>query len=103
MALRDAALASAECPNATLPLAVFAPQPQYPSALRKQRIQGLVAVEGIILADGTVAYPRVIKADQPDLAPASLSVFKTYRYKPGTCSGKPVPRFVTVSHSFRLQ
>ena len=102
-ALRDSALASAKCADATGPVGTFEPQPQYGPALRRQRIRGVVILEGIILADGSIAYPRVLRADNPALIDPSLSAFRTYRYKPATCAGKRVPRFVTVTHTFRLQ
>ena len=102
-ALRESALASEKCTDAVRPVETSAPQPQYSASLRQQRAQGLVVLEGIIRSDGTIAYPRVLRADHPALAVPSLSVFKTYRYKPGTCGGKGVPRFVTITHTYRLE
>ncbi len=102
-ALSDQALASEKCADSTKPVEVFAPQPEYGTNLRRQLIQGRVILEGIIRSDGSIAYPRVLRAAHPALAAVSLPVFTTYRYKPGTCAGKAVPWFITITHTYRLK
>ena len=98
--VRDEALDAAKCADRTKPVTLSTPTAQYPDALVKDRGQGTAITEGIILIDGSVKYTRVVRADNPDLGNAALEVLKNRRYKAATCSGKPVPAIVTMTHTF---
>ena len=97
---RDEAQAGAKCADRTDPVAKSTPSPLYPEELKSERVWGTAIVEGIVLRDGCVAFARVMRASRPEFGSAALEALKQYRYKPGTCGGEPVPRFVTITHTF---
>ena len=97
---RDEALAAAKCPDRTEPVAITTPKAQYPAVLRGSGVSGTALTESIILPDGHLAFSRVMSTTSPEFGQAALEVLKRYRYKPGTCGGRPVPRFVTVTITF---
>jgi TonB family protein len=101
--IRDEALAAAKCADRTNPVGVSTPKVRYPDALSRDRISGIAITEGIILPAGSLAYIRVLRTDHPEFGKAALEVLKQYRYKPGTCGGQPVPRFVTITHTFAVK
>ena len=101
--VRDEALAAATCADRTNPVGVSAPKAKYPKALIRSRIPGSAITEGIILPNGSVRYTRVMRTNDPAFGKAALEVLKKSRYKAGTCGGKPVPRFVTLTHTFSVQ
>src|SRR5947209_5808030 len=98
--VRDEALAASKCADRTNPAGVTTPKARYPDALSRDRVSGTALTESIILPDGKLAFTRVMRTDRPEFGKAALDVLKQYRYKPGTCDGKPVPRFVTITHTF---
>ena len=101
--VRDEALAAARCADRTNPVGVSTPKARYPDALNRTRVSGTAITEGIILPDGNLAFTRVMRTNHPQFGKAALEALKQYRYKPGTCGGKPVPRFVTLTHTFSVQ
>jgi TonB family protein len=100
--VRDEAIAAAKCDDRTNPIGVSTPKVRYPDALNGSRMSGIAIIEAIIQPDGSVAFARVLRTDHPEFGKAALDVLKKYRYKPGTCGGKPVPRFVTITHRFSV-
>jgi TonB family protein len=101
--VRDEALAAAKCADRTNPVGVSTPKARYPDVLNRDRLPGTAITEGIILPDGNVAFTRVMRTNHPEFGKAALEALKQYRYKPGTCGGKPVPRFVTLTHTFSVR
>jgi TonB family protein len=101
--VRDEALTAAKCADRTDPVGKSTPKARYPNELKGDPVSGSAITEGIILPDGSVAFVRVMRATQPEFGKAALQVLKQHRYKPGTCGGKPVPRFVTFSHTFPVR
>ena len=69
----------------------------------RNRPPAVPVTQSMILSDGTIKYTRVLRTDHAEFGKAALAALESDRYKPGTCGGKPVPRFVTVVHTFKLQ
>jgi TonB family protein len=101
--LRDDALAAGRCTDRTNPAGLSTPRARYPSALSRDRISGTAVTESIVLPNGSLAFTRIMRASHPEFGKAALEVLKQYRYKPGTCGGQPVPRMITVAHTFSVQ
>jgi TonB family protein len=64
-------------------------EPVYPELARMARIQGTVAVNVIVLKDGTVTVQNVAAA-HPLLAQAAVAAVQQWRYQPTTINGEPV-------------
>ena len=78
-------------------------QPQYPEAARKARLQGIVILEAIITKSGSVDSVRVLRGLNPLLDTAAMQAVSRWRYEPATFNGRPVPVYLTVTVTFKLQ
>jgi len=80
----------AGCMNPTPAVLVKKRAPEYPENARQQRIQGLVALDARIGADGVVKIGKVVVSASPELNQSSINALQEWRYEPATCNGKPV-------------
>ena len=114
------------------PVLLTSSEPQYTRAGMVLKLQGTVELEVVVKADGTVGDARVMRgldARLPELLAelkranndhalavlqivgngpigldaSALECVRTWRFKPGTILGKPVPVFSAVSVPFRLR
>ncbi len=85
------------------PEKLVAPQPKYTEEARQARIQGIVILQAIIDAEGKVAEVKVLKGLTLGLTESALETVKTWRYKPATLNGKPVPVYMNLLINFSLQ
>jgi TonB family protein len=92
--------------GATAPKLVHQIEPKYTSDAMRAKIEGTVAVEAVVNADGTVARARVVKSldklyglDEQALMAASQWTFEP---DSGKCQGLPSPTLVTFVLNFRL-
>jgi protein TonB len=76
--------------------------PAYPEAARKTRMQGVVILEAIITAEGTVANVKVLKSVNPLLDAAAERAVSQWIYKPATLNGRAVSVYLTVTVNFQL-
>jgi protein TonB len=76
-------------------------KPRYPSAARRERIEGTVQLEAHVAEDGTVEKVRVLEGD-PVLAEAAREAVMKWRYKPTLKNGKPVKVVTRVAVEFRM-
>lgn len=76
--------------------------PQYPALARAARQQGVVILETIIDAHGSVSTVRVLRGD-PLLDDAAVEAVRQWRFTPALLNGKPVPVVMTVTVNFALQ
>jgi TonB family protein len=86
----------------TAPVPIDQPRPEYRSDALTARIEGIVTLECVVRADGTVSEGRVTKPLFPSLDEAALLTLSEWKFKPGTKDGNPVPVRVTVEMSFSL-
>ncbi len=77
-------------------------RPDYPPQLRADGVEGTVALEGMIGADGVITGLRVVSTDHADLAMAALDAVREWRYEPSRLNNVPVAVATTVSFTFRL-
>lgn len=90
-------------PETRDPIEVQRVEAVYPEAARKARLQGIVIVEGIVTTEGDVRSVRVVRSISPLLDNAALRAAQQYKYKPALRDGKPVPKTVTITTTFKLQ
>lgn len=75
-------------------------KPEYPRQAMADRKQGVVRLECVVKADGTVGDVRVIDSLGPELDDAAVKALKQWTFNPGTKDGTPVPVMVEVEISF---
>jgi TonB family protein len=68
----------------------------------KTRVQGLVELEFVVLADGAVGDVKVVKSLHPGLDQEAVKAVKQWRFKPGTKDGQPVAVLVAAEMTFTL-
>jgi TonB family protein len=86
----------------TAPKVLSAARPRYTDAARRAWIQGVVLVECVVEADGTVGNARIVKslAAASGLDSEALAAARLYLFEPGTRNGKPIPVVVALEMSF---
>ncbi len=77
-------------------------EPSYPEAARKARMEGVVILEAIITASGSVEDVKVLKSVNPLLDSAATRAVQQWRYRPATLNGRAVRVYLTVTVTFNL-
>lgn len=89
--------------NITEPEKISGPNPVYPEAARRARIQGVVVLECTIGKDGSVQNVKVLRGLALGLTEAATDAVKKWRFKPSTLNGKPVEVLYILTVRFNLQ
>ncbi len=76
--------------------------PEYPSLARSVRVQGVVILEAVIDAQGTIERVKILKS-VPLLDGAAVEAVKGWRYTPTLLNGVPVSVLMTITINFTLQ
>jgi TonB family protein len=76
-------------------------EPEYPEQARKQQMEGPVALDVRIGADGAVQEIKLLSGS-PLLAQAATDAVKQWRFKPRTVGGRQVEMQTKVTLNFRL-
>jgi protein TonB len=76
-------------------------RPVYPAEALAARVSGIVIVETVIGADGTVTDARVIRSI-PLLDEAALAAVRQWRFSPTLLNGVPTPIVMSVTVNFTL-
>src|SRR6266545_3364744 len=77
-------------------------EPGYPEAARKARMEGVVILEAIITASGSVEDVKVLKSVNPLLDASAVRAVQQWRYRPATLNGRAVRVYLTVTVTFNL-
>lgn len=80
---------------------VFGPRPVYPPLAKAARSQGVVKLEAIIAADGSIRNLRVVSGP-PLLINAALDAVRQWRYQPTLLNGTPVEVITGIEVNFSL-
>ena len=94
----------ADTPGLKMPVVKRTVHPRYTSAAMREKVQGQVEVEVVVLADGTVDRARVVKSldkvnGLDEQAPAAA---KQWTFEPATLNGEKVAVAVKFDLQFRL-
>jgi len=73
------------------PRAVFQAAPQFPSALRGKKLEGVVTLIFVVDAKGKVLDPRVEKSTHPAFERPALEALRQWKFEPGLKGGQRVP------------
>jgi TonB family protein len=79
-------------------------RPSYPPEAMRAKIEGVVVLEAVILADGTVGDVRVMKSLDSvyGLDESAMAAAKRWLFAPATRQGVAVPVYATLELSFRI-
>jgi TonB family protein len=79
-------------------------QPPYTPEAMRERIQGFVELEVVVLADGTVGSARVIKSldDKLGLDRQALIAARYWIFEPARRDGTPIAQVVVIEFAFRI-
>ncbi len=78
-------------PAITAPVPVRREAPAYPPAVREIGLEGTVEVALTVLADGTVGWVRVLRADPPGyFEQAAIAGVRAWRFKPARDGGRAI-------------
>jgi TonB family protein len=80
-------------------------KPSYTADAMRQKIQGIVMVEAVVMPDGTVGQVQVIRSLDGTfgLDQEALKAVRRWRFRPGTRFGQPVPVLVEIELTFTLR
>jgi TonB family protein len=86
----------------TRPEKVSGDPPEYTEAARRARVTGVVIIEAVIDEQGNATEPRVLKSLPLGLDRQALDAVQTWKFKPATLRGKPVPVYYTLVVTFQV-
>ena len=80
-------------------------EPRYTTEAMRARIQGVVTLEVLVGADGTVKDVRVMKSldRATGLDDQAIKTARQWRFRPATYQGQPVPYLVIIEMTFNLR
>jgi len=86
------------------PVATVKTKPVYPYRARRLRMNGEVAVKFLVDTRGRVDRITILQADPPKVFDQSvLQALASWRFAPGTVSGRPVNTWVATTIVFRFE
>ena len=77
------------------------PIPPYPQEARAQGKVGVVVLEIVVLADGSVDRVKVVRGEEPFVS-AAVNTVKTWKYEPARFKGQPISVYRTFQITFKL-
>jgi len=78
-------------------------KPRYTNAAMVNKIQGTVALEAVVNAEGCATQIRVVKSLDPGLDEEAIAAVAQWRFEPGRLAGAPVDVLVSIVLSFSLR
>ncbi len=85
------------------PVLIYKTLPNYTEEARRNRVEGIVMLEVVIRADGSVDNARVVRGLGFGLDESAIrEVVTKWKFKPGTLQGRPVDVQAYIEVSFRL-
>ncbi|MEX2273115.1 MAG: energy transducer TonB [Vicinamibacterales bacterium] len=91
--------------NVTIPELLYEKRPTYTPEATLARIQGVVEIEAVVMPDGSVARPRIMRSLDPGLNRKAVEAVTQWRFKPGRRrdTDQPVPVRVRIHLTFTLR
>jgi TonB family protein len=84
------------------PVPIYKPEPPYTKEARAAKLQDTVILSVVVDASGSVTDVRRVKGGAKGLDESAVQTVHTWKFKPATRYGKPVPVKVKVEVAFRL-
>lgn len=89
--------------NVTRPEKISGRPPVYIEAARMARLMGVVIIEAVIDEQGNVTQPRVLKGLPMGLSEAAVEAVQSWKFKPATLDGRPVPVYYVLTINFQVE
>lgn len=89
-------------PGVSPPQAIFTPNPDYPQALRKYKIQGTCVLAAIVDERGFVRDVHVTQSLDKRLDQSAIDAVKQWKFKPAVKDGRPVAVRTSVKLGFHV-
>ena len=88
-----------------MPTVITEVKPSYTADAMRQKIQGIVMVEAVVMPDGSVGQVQVVRSLDGTfgLDQEALKAVRRWRFRPGTRFGQPVPVLVEIELTFTLR
>ena len=85
------------------PVPVKTPPPDYPVSLRREGVEGTVAIKVTIDEDGNVAECVVSKSSNAEFEKPALAAVRTWKFKPATKDGAAVKAAIIIPIRFSAE
>jgi periplasmic protein TonB len=87
------------------PVLLYSIRPRYTEQAMRARLQGVVALDAVILPDGLVGTVRIVRSlDRTfGLDQNAIEAVQAWRFKPGLLAGQPVAVLVRIELTFSLR
>src|SRR5581483_11103737 len=89
-------------PCVTPPQAIFDPDPEYSKEARLAKYEGTCVIGLIVEADGSSSHITVISGVGKGLDEKAMDAVRSWKFRPATKGGKPVPAEILVEVQFHL-
>ncbi len=87
----------------TAPTVIFRVEPEYSEEARKARYEGVVRIEAIVHADGSLEIVRVVRSLGFGLDEKAIEALQQWRFRPGMRGGEAVAVNLNIEVSFNLR
>lgn len=87
----------------TPPVPVKTPPPQYPSALKREGVAGIVTVAIVVDEKGVVTSATINKSSNPEFEAPSIEAVKKWKFKPATKDNQAIASKVIVPLHFTVE
>ena len=88
--------------NVIAPNLISQVKPAYPQSARDAGIEGIVRIQGIIAADGSLIALRAVNNPDADLTKAAIEAAKQWRYRPALLNNEPIEVPTELEVEFKL-
>jgi len=93
---------SSDTKDLQLPRVLREIKPKYTPDAMREKVQGTVKLQAVVLADGTVGRARILEGLHEQLDAAAIAAAKQWLFFPGQLKGEPVPVAMELMLQFRL-
>lgn len=87
----------------TAPTVISQVQPEYSEEARKARYEGVVVLEAIVHADGSIQIVRVARGLGYGLDQRAIEALEQWTFRPGMSGGEPVSVAINIEVNFNLR
>jgi protein TonB len=88
--------------GATVPRAIYSPEPSFSDEARKAKEQGIVVLLLVVGVDGRTYNVRVQSSLGMGLDEKAIEAVSQWRFQPATLNGQPIARQIAVEVNFHL-
>ena len=102
-AVPDQSIEIDTCQDEQQPKPVFTPEPSFSDEARSKHHEGTILLHALIADNGTVQDARALNPTGDGLDVNAVAAVRTWKFKPATCSGRPVSQEMMIEVDFRLR